>query len=445
MTPNPGDLRTRTILVFWAPLAATWLMMSIEGPFLAAVVARLPDPKANLAAFGVAFSLALVLEAPVIMLMAATTALARDPASLERMRRFSYGLSLGVTAVMAVVLLPPVYAHVARDLLALPPPVDRLTYDALLLLLPWPGVIGYRRFHQGVLIRRGRTRRVGYGTAVRLAGMAGSGLLLARLGWAGASVGSAALSAGVVAEAAAVRWMVGPSFREIRRSGPAGAPGPGGYARIARFYAPLALSSVLTLAVHPTVTFFLSRARSPVESLAVFPVVRALVFLFSCLGLSYQEVGIALLGDGWEGYRPLRRVAVGLALASSAGLGLVALTPLSHVWFRTVSGLSAELTAFAEVPAMLLVGVPALTVALSFLRALFVHDGRTGPITAATAAEVGTLGLALFLGIRAADWVGVVAGAVALDAGRVASTLCLGTLAWRRFRGRLRPRPPRPR
>ena len=29
---------------FWLPLAATWLMMAVEGPFLAALIARLPEP-----------------------------------------------------------------------------------------------------------------------------------------------------------------------------------------------------------------------------------------------------------------------------------------------------------------------------------------------------------------------------------------------------------------
>ncbi len=431
--PRSPPLTYRAIAAFWAPLAATWLMMSVEGPFLAAVVARLPDPKVNLAAFGVAFSVALVLEAPVIMLMAATTALVRDAESFTRVRRFSYGLSLGVSVLMVAALVPPVFRWLARDVLALPADVARLTHGALLLLLPWPGVIGYRRFHQGVLIRRHRTRRVGYGTAVRLAGMAASAAALAPVGWPGAWVGSAALSAGVVAEAAAVRWMARGSAREVLRASPAASPPT--YRAIARFYAPLALSSMLLLAVHPTITFFLARARAPVESLAVFPVVRGLVFLFSCLGLSYQEVGIALLGDRGEGFRPLARFAAGLAGLTSVGLAVVAFTPLCDVWFRTISGLSPELARFARLPARILVVVPALTVALSFLRALFVRAGTTGPIIAATAADVLTLAAGLALGIGPAGWVGAVAGAAALDAGRMVSLAFLGTSAWRRLRG----------
>ena len=60
--PSPRStvlpLRLRSILAFWLPLAATWLMMSVEGPYLSAVVARLGAPIANLAAFGLAFNLA---------------------------------------------------------------------------------------------------------------------------------------------------------------------------------------------------------------------------------------------------------------------------------------------------------------------------------------------------------------------------------------------------
>ena len=50
----------RQILVFWLPLLGTWLMMSVEGPMLSALISRMADPKFNLAAYGVAFALALL-------------------------------------------------------------------------------------------------------------------------------------------------------------------------------------------------------------------------------------------------------------------------------------------------------------------------------------------------------------------------------------------------
>ena len=71
MTTAP--LSSRRILVFWLPLAGTWLMMAAEGPYLAAIIARLPDATTNLAAFGVAFAFAIIIESPVFMLMSAST------------------------------------------------------------------------------------------------------------------------------------------------------------------------------------------------------------------------------------------------------------------------------------------------------------------------------------------------------------------------------------
>ena len=57
----PGATLTyRQIFTFWLPLAGTWLMMAVEGPFLAAIIARLADPKFNLAAYGIAFAFAVL-------------------------------------------------------------------------------------------------------------------------------------------------------------------------------------------------------------------------------------------------------------------------------------------------------------------------------------------------------------------------------------------------
>ena len=102
---------------------------------------------------------------------------------------------------------------------------------------------------------------------------------------------------------------------------------------IASFYLPLALTSVLAMAVQPMVTFFMGQSRFALQSLAGLPVVHGLTFIFRALGLSYQEVGIALLGDRRQHYRQIRNFACGLAVAAAAGLGLIAYTPLASIWF----------------------------------------------------------------------------------------------------------------
>jgi hypothetical protein len=424
---GPADpLTPRRILVFWSPLAATWLMMAIEGPFLAAVIARLGEAKFNLAAYGVAFSLAMLIEAPIIMMMSAATALVVDRHSFLALRRFAYALNLAITAVMGVLLLPPVFHFVSETLIELPHAVASLTHAAVAILLPWPAAIGYRRFYQGILIRSNLTRRVAYGTVVRVASMAVTGVAFYALAdLPGAWVGAAALSAGVTMEAVASRLMAAAAVRDLLHRPPQAGVEPLTTRSIARFYTPLALTSLLTMGVNPLVTFFLGRSRHPLESLAVMPVVASLVFAFRAGGIAYQEVGVALLGTGGEGHGPLRRFAGILAVGTSGVLAVVAFSPLAVVWFHTVSGLPMELTRFALIPLRVLCLIPGLEVVLSFQRSLLVNRRRTPLITWATTIEVLGIIVTLGVGIGVLDLVGAIAAALALLLGRVAANLFL--------------------
>ena len=164
-------MRQKDLFRFWLPLASTWLMMAFEGPFLAALIARLAAPVHNLAAHGVAVAVAVIGEAPVIMMLGASTALVDGRVSFLRLRRFTLALNLGVTATMVVLVLTPVFGWIFERGIGLDPRVAELTRGALTILLPWPAAIGYRRFHQGLLIRAGAPRKVAYGTTLRLATM----------------------------------------------------------------------------------------------------------------------------------------------------------------------------------------------------------------------------------------------------------------------------------
>ena len=203
------------------------------------------------------------------------------------------------------------------------------------------------------------------------------------------------------------------------------AQAPLSYRDIIHFYHPLALTSTISLAAHPIVTFFMGQARMPLESLAVLPVINSLSFIFRSAGLSYQEVVIAQLGPNREDAGVIGRFAAGLGVCASAGLALIAFTPLSRVWFVEISGLSPELAEIAWTPIRILAILPALSVLLSAQRALLVHSHRTGPITGATLVELGGIVLVLLLSIHALDLVGATAAALAFLVGRIGANLYL--------------------
>src|SRR5512141_1570720 len=129
MTPTATSsepLRRVTIVLFWLPLAATWFMMALEGPYIAAIVARMPAAERSLAAFGVATSLAWLIESPIMMLFSAATAPVHDRASYLALRRFANVLNAIVTAGMIVLSLPPVFRFVGEGLIGLPRDISRM-------------------------------------------------------------------------------------------------------------------------------------------------------------------------------------------------------------------------------------------------------------------------------------------------------------------------------
>ncbi|MGC9311827.1 MAG: hypothetical protein ACP5IA_03970, partial [Sediminispirochaetaceae bacterium] len=88
------QLTQRRILIFWIPLAAMWLFMSVEQPGINAVIARLADPKINLAAYGITISLSLIIESPIIQMLTAATALSDSRHNYRKLLTFMHVMAV---------------------------------------------------------------------------------------------------------------------------------------------------------------------------------------------------------------------------------------------------------------------------------------------------------------------------------------------------------------
>lgn len=411
------------LLLFWAPLAANWIFMACEGPLLAAYIARMPDQKLNLAAHGIAFSIGLLIEAPIMMMLSASNALVRGRESYRSLRAFNLGLCALLTLTMLVLQLPVVFDGVAR-LLNLSEDMAERTRGAMLFLLAWPGAIGIRRLYQGILIHSGRTAAVGWGTLLRLATVSSVGALLYFTGLVpGFALGTCALACGVLVEMAFACWQARkPVAALLERRDPVPAMA---VRQVARYYLPLALTSVFALAINPMVTLFVGNLPFPLESLAVLPLVNNFIFLFSCPGISLQEVLISWFSRRPEARPLLKKVAFHTGLVSFLGVSLVAATPLRDVWFGGFTGLQPNLLEFIALP-LLILSVQTSTNTLSaWQRAEFILARRTRDITLAGALEVVGIAALLGLALVAFPFSGAVAAALALVGGRLLSVAYL--------------------
>ncbi len=374
--PTP-PVTTSDVARAWVPLAASWLFMALELPLVSAVLARLPEPKITLAAYGgLVFPLALLIESPVIMLLSASTALSRDERSYRVGRRIMLALGGGFTALHALVAFTPLYDLLARNLLAVPEGIVEPARLGLRIMTPWTFSIAYRRFQQGVLIRFGHAREVGIGTAVRL----GTNALVLSLGAAmrvrpGIAVGTAAVALGVMAEAAYAGVRARPVVRgPLRAAASTGTPLTTG--RFLRFYLPLMVTPLILFLASPLTSAAMSRMPSPLDSLAVWPVLSGLVFIVRSAGFALNEVVVAML-DRPGAWGALRRLALGIAFVTSALLLLTATTPVARLWLGRVSGLPPALVALGSSALWLGILVPALSAGQSLYQGALVHAHLT--------------------------------------------------------------------
>lgn len=396
-------------------------MMSIEGPFLTALIARLGEPEFNLAAYGVAFAFALMIEAPVIMMLSASTALVKTRTSFLKLKNFTLAINIAATVIMLLISIPQIFSFIGIDLMKLPQEISELTNYAIMILIPWPAAIGYRRFYQGILIRNKLTKRVAYGTFVRLCAMTTTAFILFFSKTSGVIVGATALSTGVIAEAIATRLMASRIVKKVSANNEFEEIS---YAEIWKFYFPLAMMAFISLGIHPVVTYFVGRAKMPIESLALLPVINSLVFIFRSVGLSYQEVALALLRT-YDDYKILKRFAYALATSSVALLAMISLTPLSEIWLINVSGLATEIARLGYLPLMIYTIFPSLTVLIGFQRSILMYGKRTTPISTATIIEVGLMCLMLLWAINFTEWVGVTAAVIGYTLGRIGANIYL--------------------
>ncbi len=399
--------------------------MGIEQPAIAAVVARLPEPEVGLGAYGsVVFPLALLIEAPIIMLLAASTELSRDQESYARLRAFTRWAGAGLTGLHVLLAATALGPWIIGALLSVPPEVSEAARPGLWLMIPWTWAIASRRTGQGLLIRYGHSRWVGVGTGVRL--LASATVLATGYGWgtiSGVVIGTAALSLGVLAEAVFIgvlAWRV--AQRELPETDPDHPPLTP--RRFLSFYAPLALTPIIILAIQPVGTAAISRMPAIVASLAVWPVVIGLGFVVQSVGVAYNEVVVALLGRPGS-HEGLYRFALKLAGVLTAIWVVFSFTPLSRLWFVHVAGLSPPLVEMAVVSMVIASPLPATRVLQSWYQGLLVSARKTAPITEAVVVFGMGCGVVLGIGVAWQGAEGVYWALAGYTAGRIVQTVWL--------------------
>jgi hypothetical protein len=397
---DAGSASARSLLRRFLPLSLSDVVMTLGDPLQTMALSRLADAREVLAAVGVVKAMAVFLESPVIMILHASTALSGNAASRRALVRFTLCLSGLLVGVFLLLTWRPIYDALLSRVFGVGPAIAATGRIAFLLMVPWPAVIAWRRLQQGLLIRSGRSRQVGWASLGRLAWVAlalSVGLLL---NTSGALLAGLTLIGAVLVEAIIVT-VFARRAKITCSSPPAHAEDPGlpsTIGGVTRFYVPLASTMLIVWGGRATLISLVARAPDGALALAAWPAAWGLVLSIANATRMVQQIVISSAGEATRG--PLIRFVLLVGGGCSAVLLLFGFTPSGARLLAGFLGEHGDLVAAALPVVRITALFPLFLAVQNALQGLLIRDGKNWRINTATLAGVGATLLLAFVLVR---------------------------------------------
>jgi hypothetical protein len=407
------------------PLSLSDVTMACGDPMMTTTLAYLPDAQVNLAAVGIAKSLAIFFESPIIMILHAANALAGSQDSRKALWRFTLFVGAGLTCLLSLLGLPMIFNFVGVSLLGIPSAMLATVSQVLLLMGGWPFAIAWRRYFQGLLIYHGQSRAVAKASILRLFTLA---LVLTGgffLPISGGILAGLALISGVVVEAIAVTIFA-------RLSGATIPPQieqpnlPRNLAQVWKFYLPLANSMMVVWGGRAILISILARAEDSTIAIAAWSAAWGLVLVIANSTRMVQQMVIKYRHQVSD--RQLLSFAISVGAACSSLLLLMSVTPIGDRIVQSFIGNDLTLANSIK-PVLLICTIVPLFVALqNATQGFLVSENRTGHVNLSTWLGTGTLLIIATFAINK-GMNGAMAAAIAMITSMLVEVTCL---LWKR-------------
>jgi hypothetical protein len=399
--------------------------MACGDPMMTTTLAHLPDAQNNLAAVGIAKSLAIFFESPIIMILHAANALAGSQDSRKALWRFTLLVGGGLTFLLSLLGLPIIFNFVGVSLLGIPSAMLATVSQVLLLMGGWPFAIAWRRYFQGLLIYHGQSRAVAKASIFRLFTLA---LVLTGgffLPITGGILAGFALISGVIVEAIAVTIFA-------RLSGAILPPQieqpnlPRNLTQVWKFYLPLANSMMVVWGGRAILISILARAEDATIAIAAWSAAWGLVLVIANSTRMVQQMVIKYRHQVSD--KQLLTFAMSVGAACSSLLLLMSLTPIGDRIVQSFIGNDLTLAKSIK-PVLLICAIVPLFVALqNAIQGFLVSENRTGHVNLSTWLGTGTLLIITTFAINK-GMNGAMAAAIAMITSMLVEISCL---LWKR-------------
>ena len=440
VTPAPAtpvsargsEVSQRQILRIWWPITLSWLMMIAEGPMVAALLARLPDPAVNLAAYGgIVRPLTFAIESPLLVLLTASATLCKNWETYQKVRKYALWYIAFCTVIHVAISITPLYYWVTGSLIDAPEQIVEPARIGMIITIPYLALVAYRRLNHGVLIRFRHTYSIMIGTLIRLV------LVLAVMIFgpnfnvtSGVFLGALTMTDGVLIEALFIEWRFRPVCRnELKKAPPPKTNEHIHHTKFLKFYLPLASTTVAMFLIHPVVSAALSRMPDPVLSLALWSPVVGLAGMLAAGGGPLVDVMVTVL-DRPMALARIRRFTLLVAVGTSLLALSLVLTPLGTVWFGRISALSDSLLTVARTSFWFALPYPIFLVFQSYYQGILTYKQRTNRITEAVFLQTLMMVVFLFVGTLWGKTRGIYVATTAQTVGMIFQTF------WMRWRSK---------
>jgi len=249
-------------------------------------------------------------------------------------------------------------------------------------------------------------------------------LAVNRCDWPGALIGGLALMAGTLTEATVVTARALLVMRAGFRSRDETRPSVCNLSALARFYFPLAATSILTVVTWPLIAAGISRAAKPASSLAAWPVALSILWLLTTPIQMLQQVAITQ-GSHRGSVKAVAGFGLIVGLSATLLMGTFAFSPLIQFFLREVVVTPSDVTPLVVWTVRILTLLPVIVAGQSLLQGFLIGRGATADVQLAMAVNLVVLGLLLSAGITYGRLPGAPLSAGAMASGLLAETAVL--------------------
>jgi progressive ankylosis protein len=423
--PESEPISLGTLWREFLPLSLSDVTMACGDPMMTTTLAYLPDAQNNLAAVGIAKSLAIFFESPIIMILHAANALAGSQDSRKALWRFTLFVGGGLTFLLSLLGLPIIFNFVGVSLLGIPSAMLATVSQVLLLVGGWPFAIAWRRYFQGLLIYHGQSGALAKASICRLFTLALVLIIGFSLQISGGVVAGLGLMGGVIVEAIVVTIFA-------YRSGAILPPEieqpnlPRNLTQVWKFYLPLANSMMVVWGGRAILISILARAEDATIAIAAWTAAWGLVLVIANSTRMVQQMVIKYRHQVSD--RQLLSFAVSVGAACSTVLLLMSLTPIGDHIVQSFIGNDLTLAKSIK-PILLICTIVPLFVALqNATQGFLVSENRTGHVNLSTWLGTGTLLIIVTLAINN-GMNGATSAAIAMITSMLVEISCL---LWKR-------------